>query len=190
MFPNFKNSRLVAEVLCQLQLALLLRGAAVSGSDEYHRPDHVGGHIETGHPAAAVAIKVHQELAFAEVGCETIGEGWLDFLIFSHPLPPHELAVLHDKCPGGAQFIIGVRARVIREVRSFRERTVLDGAKNILVFVFSLIMNPRGPTHLAGRQHALADAFVARLVKYDLIRQGGFECKDFDEAGLPVEVGV
>jgi hypothetical protein len=116
MFPNFKNSRLVAEVLCQLQLALLLRGAAVSGSDEYHRPDHVGGHIETGHPAAAVAIKVHQELAFAEVGCEAIGEGWLDFLIFSHPLPPHELAVLHDKCPGGAQFIIGVRARVIREV--------------------------------------------------------------------------
>jgi hypothetical protein len=42
----------------------------------------------------------------------------------------------------------------------------------------------------AGRQHALAGAFVARLVKYDLVRQGGFECKDFDEAGLPVEVGV
>jgi hypothetical protein len=30
-------------------------------------------------------------------------------------------------------------------------------------------------------------AFVARFVQNDLVRQGGFECKDFDEAGLSVE---
>jgi hypothetical protein len=75
---------------------------------ESHRPDHVGGDVETGYPTAGVAIKVHQELALTQVANIAMGKSRFQFLIFSHPVLPDELAIVRDKCPCGAQFVIRI----------------------------------------------------------------------------------
>ena len=90
----------------------LFLSSTVRDFNEFHRPDHVSGRVETSHMVGAVAIEVDKELAFTQVANKTIGEGGFEFFIFSHPLLPDELAVLHDQCPRGTNLIIGVHTRV------------------------------------------------------------------------------
>jgi len=55
-----------------------------------------------------ITVEVHDELSFADVADESVGESRFNFRVFVHPLLADEFAVLHNQRPGSAQLVIGI----------------------------------------------------------------------------------